>query len=100
MQTITTHYINGTFVESHGSEVMDIIKPSNRQVERNDLFANRFHLVRLIEAPPQVPQLCLVVNRLARPSVADEVAGRRLQRRGHVPRFRGGSAARRRRAVG
>jgi aldehyde dehydrogenase (NAD+) len=32
MQTITTHYINGTFVESHGSEVMDIIKPTNRQV--------------------------------------------------------------------
>src|SRR6476660_9383021 len=29
MQTITKHYINGTFVESHGSEVMDIIKPTN-----------------------------------------------------------------------
>ena len=32
MRTITKHYINGTFVESHGSEVMDIIKPTNRQV--------------------------------------------------------------------
>jgi aldehyde dehydrogenase (NAD+) len=32
MQTITTHYINGTFVESHGREVMDIIKPTNGQV--------------------------------------------------------------------
>ena len=32
MQTITKHYINGAFVESHGSEVMDIIKPTNRQV--------------------------------------------------------------------
>jgi aldehyde dehydrogenase (NAD+) len=32
MQTITKHYINGTFVESHGSEVMDIIKPTDRQV--------------------------------------------------------------------
>jgi len=32
MQTITKHYINGTFVESHGSEVMYIIKPTNRQV--------------------------------------------------------------------
>jgi aldehyde dehydrogenase (NAD+) len=32
MQTITTHYINGTFVESRGSEVMDVIKPTNRQV--------------------------------------------------------------------
>jgi hypothetical protein len=33
-------------------------------------------------------------------SVADEVAGRRLPRRGHVPRFRGGSVARRLRAAG
>jgi aldehyde dehydrogenase (NAD+) len=32
MQTITRHYIDGTFVESHGREVMDIIKPTNGQV--------------------------------------------------------------------
>jgi hypothetical protein len=32
MQTITKHYIDGTFVESQGSEVMDIIKPTNSQV--------------------------------------------------------------------
>jgi aldehyde dehydrogenase (NAD+) len=32
MQTITKHYIDGAFVESHGSEVMDIIKPTNRHV--------------------------------------------------------------------
>src|SRR6202521_4363247 len=32
MQTITKHYIDGAFVESHGSEVMDIIKPTNGQV--------------------------------------------------------------------
>src|SRR5580692_11189109 len=32
MKTITTHYINGAFVESHGREVMDIIKPTNGQV--------------------------------------------------------------------
>jgi aldehyde dehydrogenase (NAD+) len=25
MKTITTHYIDGSFVESHGREVMDII---------------------------------------------------------------------------
>jgi len=30
--TITTHYIDGGFVESHGREVMDIIKPTNGQV--------------------------------------------------------------------
>jgi aldehyde dehydrogenase (NAD+) len=32
MKTITTHYIDGAFVESHGREVMDIIKPMNGQV--------------------------------------------------------------------
>src|SRR6266478_5534572 len=32
MQTITKHYIDGKFVESHGTEVMDIIKPTNGQV--------------------------------------------------------------------
>jgi aldehyde dehydrogenase (NAD+) len=29
IKTITTHYIDGEFVESHGREVMDIIKPTN-----------------------------------------------------------------------
>ena len=28
VKTITTHYIDGAFVESHGREVMDIIKPT------------------------------------------------------------------------
>jgi aldehyde dehydrogenase (NAD+) len=32
MRTITTHYIDGAFVESHGREVMDIIKPTNGQL--------------------------------------------------------------------
>src|SRR5712692_524030 len=32
VKTITTHYIDGSFVESHGREVMDVIKPTNGQV--------------------------------------------------------------------
>jgi aldehyde dehydrogenase (NAD+) len=32
VKTITTHYIDGVFVESHGREVMDIIKPTNGKV--------------------------------------------------------------------
>src|SRR5258708_29326549 len=32
MNTITKHYIDGAFVESHGREVMDSINPSNRKV--------------------------------------------------------------------
>jgi aldehyde dehydrogenase (NAD+) len=32
VKTITMHYIDGAFVESHGREVMDIIKPTNGNV--------------------------------------------------------------------
>jgi aldehyde dehydrogenase (NAD+) len=32
IRTITTHYIDGALVESHGREVMDIIKPTNGQL--------------------------------------------------------------------
>ncbi|MGA7625251.1 MAG: aldehyde dehydrogenase family protein [Candidatus Acidiferrales bacterium] len=32
IKTITAHYIDGAFVESHGGEVMDIIKPTNGQL--------------------------------------------------------------------
>jgi aldehyde dehydrogenase (NAD+) len=32
MQTLTTHYIDGAFVESHGREVMDIIRPTDGQL--------------------------------------------------------------------
>jgi aldehyde dehydrogenase (NAD+) len=32
IKTITTHYIDGAFVESHGREVMNVVKPTNGQV--------------------------------------------------------------------
>src|SRR5579863_9553674 len=32
IKAVTTHYIDGAFVESHGREVMDIINPTNGQV--------------------------------------------------------------------
>jgi len=32
MKTITKHYIDGAFVESHGREVMDIVNPTNGQL--------------------------------------------------------------------
>src|SRR4029077_1204738 len=32
IKTITTHYIDGAFVESHGREVMDILRPTDGQV--------------------------------------------------------------------
>src|SRR6201997_2161794 len=32
IKTLTTHYIDGAFVESHGRDVMDIIRPTDGQV--------------------------------------------------------------------
>jgi len=32
MKLITKHYIDGTFVESHGREIMDIVRPTDGQV--------------------------------------------------------------------
>jgi aldehyde dehydrogenase (NAD+) len=32
IKTVTTQYIDGAFVESHGSEVMDVIRPTDGQV--------------------------------------------------------------------
>ena len=32
IKAITTHYIDGAFVESHGQEVMDIIRPTDAKV--------------------------------------------------------------------
>jgi aldehyde dehydrogenase (NAD+) len=32
IKTLTTHYIDGAFVESHGREVMDVIKPTDGKV--------------------------------------------------------------------
>ena len=32
IKTLTTHYFDGAYVESHGRQIMDIIKPANGQV--------------------------------------------------------------------
>src|SRR4029078_8220975 len=32
IQTYTTHYIDGAFAESHGSQVMDMVRPTDAQV--------------------------------------------------------------------
>jgi len=32
MKTIAKHYFDGAFVESHGREVMDIVRPTDGQV--------------------------------------------------------------------
>src|SRR5579864_2200230 len=50
IKTITTHYIDGGFVESHGREVMDIINPTNGQVIAGVTLADEEDARRAIAA--------------------------------------------------
>jgi aldehyde dehydrogenase (NAD+) len=53
MKTLTTHYIDGAFVESHGREVMDIINPTNRKVIAQVTLADEDDARRGIAAAKQ-----------------------------------------------
>src|ERR1700756_219048 len=50
IKTLTTHYIDGAFIESHGREVMDIIKPTNGQVIARVTLADEQDARRAIAA--------------------------------------------------
>ena len=50
IKTISTHYIDGKFVESHGREVMDIIRPSDRQVIGRVTLGDQEDTQRAIDA--------------------------------------------------
>ena len=50
IKTLTTHYIDGAFVESHGSEVMDIINPTNGKVIARVALADEEDARRAITA--------------------------------------------------
>ena len=50
IKTLTTHYIDGAFIESHGREVMDIIKPTNGQVIARVTLADEEDARRAIAA--------------------------------------------------
>jgi len=50
MQTITKHYIDGAFVESHGHEVMDIVNPTNGKVIAHVTLADEEDARRAIAA--------------------------------------------------
>jgi len=83
--------------ESGHHPVVARAQPANRcvatRISLGPRWVRRFRVYCRLTIP------YLVTSELARHSVADEVAGRRLRRRGHVPQFRGGSVARRRRAA-
>ena len=50
IKTITTHYIDGTFVESHGRGVMDIVSPTDAQVIARVTLADEEDTRRAIAA--------------------------------------------------
>jgi len=50
MDTITTHHIGGDFVESHGREVMDVVRPTDRQVIARVTLADEEDTRRAIAA--------------------------------------------------
>jgi aldehyde dehydrogenase (NAD+) len=50
MKTITKHYIDGAFVESHGRDVMDIINPTNGKVIARVTLADEEDARRAIAA--------------------------------------------------
>jgi aldehyde dehydrogenase (NAD+) len=50
IETLTTHYIDGAFVESHGREVMDIIRPTDGQVIARVMLADEDDTRRAIAA--------------------------------------------------
>jgi aldehyde dehydrogenase (NAD+) len=50
IKTIATHYIDGAFVESHGREVMDIIRPTDGQVIARVTLADEEDMRRAIAA--------------------------------------------------
>ena len=50
MKTITQHYIDGAFVESHGREVVDVINPTNEKVIAKVTLADEEDTRRAIAA--------------------------------------------------
>ena len=50
IRAITTHYIDGAFVESHGHEVMDIVRPTDGQVIGHVTLADEEDTRRAIAA--------------------------------------------------
>ena len=53
IKTLTTHYIDGAFVESHGREVVDTIKPTNGKVIARVMLADE--ATRRIRGAPSPP---------------------------------------------
>jgi len=100
MKTITTHYIDGSFVESHGREVMDIIRPTDGQVIGRATLADEEDTRRAITAAKRSfatygrstkEERIEILRRLHKAASArtDELTAAMVEEYGGVTRFAG-----------
>jgi aldehyde dehydrogenase (NAD+) len=66
IKTLTTHYIDGAFVESHGREVIDTVKPTNGKVIALVTLADEEDSRRAIDAAKRA-----IVNAMRAVTVGD-----------------------------
>jgi aldehyde dehydrogenase (NAD+) len=66
IKTLTTHCIDGAFVESHGREVMDMVKPTNGKVIARVTLADEEDARRAIDAAKRA-----IVNAMRAVTVGD-----------------------------
>jgi aldehyde dehydrogenase (NAD+) len=66
IKTLTTHYIDGAFVESHGREVIDTVKPANGKVIALVTLADEEDTRRAIDAAKRA-----IVNAMRAVTVGD-----------------------------
>ena len=98
IKTITTHYIDGAFVPSHGSEVMDIIRPTDAQMIAHVTLGDEEDTRRAIAAAKRAfatyckskpAQRAEILRRLHRAASAriDDLAATMVEEYGGVVQF-------------
>jgi aldehyde dehydrogenase (NAD+) len=100
IKTLTTHYVDGAFVESHGREVMDIIKPTNGTVIGRVTLADEEDTRRAIAAAKRAfvaygrstkDERAAILRRLhaAASARVDDLTGAMVEEYGGVVQFAG-----------
>src|ERR1700719_2331225 len=98
IKTITTHYIDGAFVESHGREVIDIIRPTDGQVIARVTLADEEDTRRAIAAAKRAfatygrstkEERAKILRRLYEPASAriDDLTSAMVEEYGGVAQF-------------
>jgi len=100
IQLITTHYIDGAFAESHGRQVMDVVRPTDGQVIAHVTLADEEDTRRAIAAANRAfatysrstpEERAKILSRMhqAVAARADDLASAMIEEYGGVARFAG-----------